>query len=129
VLAGVWPTRGVVPDRATGGVVTEHYYHGDRLVATREGATLRYVHQDHLGSSNVGTDTAGASVGSITYYPFGETRASSGSFGTDRKFTGQRLDNTGLYYYNARYYDAGLVRFVSADTLVPEATKSAGVRR
>jgi uncharacterized protein RhaS with RHS repeats len=29
----------------------------------------------------------------------------------DQKFTGQRLDDTGLYYNNARYYDASIGRF------------------
>jgi RHS repeat-associated protein len=37
---------------------------------------------------------------------------------TDKLFTGQRLDGTGLYYYNARYYDPTIGRFISADTVV-----------
>jgi RHS repeat-associated protein len=36
----------------------------------------------------------------------------------DKLFTGQRLDGTGLYYYGARYYDASIGRFISADTIV-----------
>ncbi|MDP2947909.1 MAG: hypothetical protein Q8P22_00005 [Chloroflexota bacterium] len=43
----------------------------------------------------------------MTYLPFGETRTASGTFRTDRMYTGQRLDGTGLYFCNARYYDAG----------------------
>ena len=36
------------------------------------------------------------------------------------KYTSKELDNsTGLYFYEARYYDAWLGRFVSADTIVP----------
>jgi RHS repeat-associated protein len=38
---------------------------------------------------------------------------------TDKKFTGQELDDTGLYYYNARYYDPTIGRFISADTVIP----------
>lgn len=40
-------------------------------------------------------------------------------------YTGQRLDSTGLLYYHARYYDPGLGRFVSPDTLVPGSGGSA----
>lgn len=32
---------------------------------------------------------------------------------------GQHLDATGLLFYNARYYDPGIGRFVSGDTVVP----------
>jgi RHS repeat-associated protein len=38
---------------------------------------------------------------------------------TDKLFTGQRLDATGLYYYNARYYDATIGRFISPDSIIP----------
>jgi RHS repeat-associated protein len=39
----------------------------------------------------------------MKYLPYGRTL--SGNVPTDKKFTGQRLDGTGLYFYNARYYD------------------------
>lgn len=47
----------------------------------------------------------------------------------DRKFTGQRLDDTGLYYYGARYYDAGIGRFISPDPTIPEATNPQAFNR
>lgn len=43
-------------------------------------------------------------------------RISQGNLAIDRQFTGQILDSTGLYYYNARYYDPTIGRFISADT-------------
>jgi RHS repeat-associated protein len=41
------------------------------------------------------------------------------------KYTGQEEDeDTGLYYYKARYYDASVGRFVSADTTIPDEKNS-----
>jgi RHS repeat-associated protein len=51
---------------------------------------------------------------------YGTTR-SSGTLPTDRTFTGQKQDSTGLLYFNARYYDPALGTFISPDTLVPDA--------
>ncbi|MBI2831940.1 MAG: hypothetical protein HYX79_06765 [Chloroflexi bacterium] len=70
--------------------------------------------------TSVTSDTNGTSASSIKFYPYGLTR--SGSVPTDKKFTGQRLDSTGLYYYNARYYDAEIGRFISGDSIVPYFT-------
>ena len=79
---------------------------------------LCYLHTDHLGSTVLMTDDEGDSVGSSGYKPYGDPESASGDVATDIKFTGQRLDQTGLYFYNARYYDAVIGRFVSPDTLV-----------
>ncbi|GCE23123.1 RHS repeat-associated core domain-containing protein [Dictyobacter kobayashii] len=52
------------------------------------------------------------------FSPFGATRYSDGTMLSPFNFTGQRLDTqTGLLYYNARYYDANSRRFTSADTV------------
>jgi RHS repeat-associated protein len=102
----------------TTGVITTSYYLGGGLVAQCENTTLRYIHQDSLSSTSVMTTSTGALDGSIKYFPFGECRNSRGNPGTDRLFTGQRLDSTGLYYYGARYYDATIGRFISADPFV-----------
>jgi len=59
-------------------------------------------------------------VGELRYHPYGGTRYSWGTTPTSRRFTGQREDATiGLYFYDARYYDPALGRFISADTIVP----------
>ncbi|AHB13822.1 RHS repeat-associated core domain-containing protein [Dehalococcoides mccartyi] len=96
--------------------VVTRYYLGNTMVAERHGITLSYTRQDSLNSTSLVTSNNGTSLGSAKYYPYGVTR--SGSVPVDEKFTGQKLDDTGLYYYNARYYDPTIGRFISADTLV-----------
>jgi RHS repeat-associated protein len=88
------------------------------LVAKSVNATLSYVHQDSLTSTSLMTDSGGTQIGNtVKYLPFGEARAIV-NVPTDKLFTGQRLDSTGLYYYNARYYDPTIGRFISADTFI-----------
>jgi RHS repeat-associated protein len=103
----------------TTGEETSYYYLGNRLVAKHSNTTLNYIHQDHLTGTALVTSDTGAQLGGTKYYPFGDRLESQGDLGTDKLFTGQRLDDTGLYYYGARYYDAGIGRFISADTIVP----------
>ena len=95
-------------------------YLGSRLVALKEGTKLRYIRQDHLTGTMLATSANGTSLGIIKYYPFGDCRNNQGNFGTDKLFTGQRLDVTGLYYYNARYYDPLIGRFITTDMLVQD---------
>lgn len=68
-------------------------------------------------------------MGTIKYAPFGQTRSVTGIITTDKKFTGQELDDTGLYYYNARYYDPTIGRFISADTVIPNPANPQGFNR
>jgi len=99
---------------------TKYYYLGSQRVAMRTGSAVFYLHGDHLGSVSLTTDQSGAVVSKQHYYPFGEVFDPEGPSPTDFGFTGQRLDDsTGLMYYKARYYDAGLGRFVQADVIVP----------
>ena len=44
-------------------------------------------------------------------------------------FTGQRFDQTGLYFYNARYYDATIGRFISPDSIVPDPLNPQSLNR
>src|SRR3989441_2331977 len=107
----------------------KYVFAGDRRIAVKQvtNGLVDYYHQDHLGSSSVITHgTTGAQEENITYYPYGapSTNTSGTTPPTDvpYKYTGQELDNsTGLYFYGARYYDATLGRFISADTIVPSA--------
>lgn len=83
---------------------------------------IKYNLEDHLGSSLVQLEANGALVNKEEYYPFGET--SFGSYAQKRyKFCGKERDNeSGLYYYGARYYNAWTCRFVSVDPLKDKYT-------
>ncbi|MBI4208996.1 MAG: RHS repeat-associated core domain-containing protein [Deltaproteobacteria bacterium] len=83
-------------------------------------AEVSYFHSDHLGSTSVTTNSAGA-VQQIEYYtPFGEILRGEerGEGATPYLYTAQELDrDSELFYYNARYYDPSLARFYSRDPL------------
>ncbi len=67
------------------------------------------------------TNTAGNVSADQRYRAYGRQRH-NGPVVTDHRFTGQKDDGTGLYYYNARYYDPEIGVFISPDTIVPDAT-------
>ncbi|EMN27920.1 RHS repeat-associated core domain protein [Leptospira interrogans serovar Pyrogenes str. L0374] len=55
----------------------------------------------------------------MQYLPYGETFAQRGDTNFSPKFNSQELDReSGFYFYNARFYDPGIARFTSADTLI-----------
>ena len=113
----------------TGTVVTTNYYLGGKLIATRKAEVLNYVHQDNLGSTSATSDNTGTLTSTIKYFPYGVSRNSIGTLPTDKLFTGQRLDTTGLYYYGARYYDPGIGRFISPDTIVSDPANPQSLNR
>ncbi|MDH5381718.1 MAG: RHS repeat-associated core domain-containing protein, partial [Cyclobacteriaceae bacterium] len=79
-----------------------------------------YYHPDHLGSTSYITDATGEVYQHLEYFAFGETFVEEHS-NTDRTpylYNGKELDEeTGLYYYGARYYDAQTSIFISVDPL------------
>jgi RHS repeat-associated protein len=89
--------------------------------------TLRYFHQDHLGSIAVLTDASGAVVERNAYDPWDKRRFTNGSDDptnsivsqTIRGFTGQEmLASVGLVHLNGRVYDPYVGRMTSADPVV-----------
>jgi RHS repeat-associated protein len=93
---------------------------GGQTIAIREGtSTVSYLHSDHLGSASAATNSSGVLTSWQRFDPWGKVRASANTMPTKQNFTGQYLDDTGLLYYNARYYDPNIARFISADTIAP----------
>jgi RHS repeat-associated protein len=82
-----------------------------------------FFHPDHLGSTSYVTDATGEVFQHLEYTAWGETFVEEHS-NTDRTpylFNGKELDEeTGLYYYGARYYDPRTSVFESVD---PDAEK------
>jgi RHS repeat-associated protein len=101
--------------------ILKYYYAAGKRIAMRQDGAVTFLLADHLGSTSVTTDSTGVLVSSMLYTAFGETRSSYGSPASDYRYTGQREESEiGLYFYNARFYDAALARFISADTIVPQ---------
>ncbi|HEX7734847.1 MAG TPA: SpvB/TcaC N-terminal domain-containing protein [Ktedonobacteraceae bacterium] len=76
---------------------------------------VQYLLADQLDSSNVVVSLDGAWINREEYTPFGET--SFGSFSHKRfRFTGKERDEeSGLYYFGARYMPPWLARWMSPD--------------
>ena len=114
----------------TEGVCTKYIFGGSQRIAKIDTSDTYYYHTDHLGSSSVITDSTGMEEQDIYYYPFGEIKTNTGSDVTKYKFTDQEWDaESGLYYYDARYYDPKLARFISADTIVPDPRNPQALNR
>ena len=79
---------------------------------------MSYLLGDHLGGASAVVDGNGTVLSYQRYTPWGEVRVGDTPT-TTLDFTGQRRDDSGLLFYNARYYDPALGRFLSADTVVP----------
>jgi RHS repeat-associated protein len=89
---------------------------------------LRYFQQDHLGSTAVITNEAGAVVERLAYDPWGKRRFPNGlpdkqdsivPLTTDRGYTEhEHLDEVGVIHMNGRIYDPYVGRFMSADPFI-----------
>jgi RHS repeat-associated protein len=88
----------------------------DEYFARTTAAGTRTLLADALGSTMALTDDAGMVQVEYAYEPFGST-TETGSDPTPFQYTGRENDNTGLYYYRARYYHTGLQRFISEDPI------------
>ena len=108
---------------------TNYIWNSDTLLATIDqklynGAATgppitRYIHPDHLGSTNAVSDAERQpSVQLLDYYPYGATRVATSTYPTNekRQYIGQFSDaQTNLDYLNARHYNSTQGQFLSED--------------
>lgn len=77
-----------------------------------------YYHPDHLGSSSYITNLDGEVVQHIEYVPFGEVfiEERNNTWNTPYLFNAKEYDEeTGMYYYGARYYEPRISMWMSVD--------------
>jgi len=110
----------VVNDGTTQKII-KYYFAGSQRIAMRTNGTLNFLLGDHLGSTSLVTDANGENPIETRYTAWGEVRYSSGTMPTKYSFTGQfsYANDFGLLFFNARWVDPQLGRFVQADTIVP----------
>ena len=79
-----------------------------------------FYHPDHLGSSSFITNLDGEIVQHIEYVPFGEVfiEERNSVWNTPYLFNAKEFDEeTGMYYYGARYYEPRLSLWMSTDPM------------
>ena len=82
-----------------------------------------YYHPDHLGSSSYITNLDGEVSQHIEYVPFGEVfiEERNNTWNTPYLFNAKEFDEeTGMYYYGARYYEPKLSLWMSVDPSAEE---------
>ena len=124
--AYLWDRTAALPQLVDDGV--DGYVRGDagQIAALDAIGAASYPLPDALGSTRGLADASGALAGTADYAAFGDVRAQTGTasaFG----FTGEQRDpETGFTYLRARYADPGTGRFLSADSVQPNAPGTQG---
>jgi RHS repeat-associated protein len=84
-------------------------------------AVFRYQYDNHLGSACLELDSTAQIISYEEYHPFGTSSYRSGKSATEAslkryRYSGKERDEeTGMYYFGARYCAGWLGRFVSTD--------------
>lgn len=99
----------------------EHIYDGKQRVALFQRGIcdtvqqLLYYHNDHLGSAHIITKADSTVFSQENYTPFGQTSDRRNAKNRHRYNGKERDEETGFYYYGARYYASEVARWISAD--------------
>ena len=98
--------------------VSYYYADGQRIAMRDKDGVVSYLYGDQLGSVSAVADASGSLESRTLYEPWGTTRHRQGTSPTDYGYTGQMQEGD-IYFYQSRWYDPAIGRFMQADTLVP----------
>lgn len=85
---------------------------------------VTFIHTDHVKSVALMTAGTGTLISGVSYYPYGAIRVRSPNSAGRYWFNGKELDEeSGLYYFGARYYDPRIGQFASADPVYLDADR------
>lgn len=91
---------------------------------------IYFFHSDYTGNISFLTDANGKKVSQLHYKPYGETFQSEGEEVFRKQFNSHENDSeVGLLFYGARFYDPFLGRFLTADSLTPDPSRSQSFNR
>ncbi len=106
------------PTLAPGEVLFVRADAATQLTPTDPTLRVRYYHEDHLGSSSVLTDNAGMLVSESANFAFGSSRKEYNPRNIHDPYNltqKEKDEETSLFYFEARYLNAGVSRFLSVD--------------
>jgi RHS repeat-associated protein len=96
-------------------------YGNNLLSRTVSGQTLDYLYNGHADVTSL-VDSTGTIQGTYYYDAFGNQTQTTGTVNNPYIYSGYQFDKeSGLYYLNARMYDATTARFMQEDTYSGEA--------
>ncbi|RLP52930.1 MAG: hypothetical protein D6160_18130 [Ketobacter sp.] len=122
-LEATYSSSGVLEKKYLRGSVIDEIVNGYFYHSSNPNDFTNYTfHHDHLNSVSVLTGHNGTTEETTSFDPFGAPTLTIPNSGNELLYTGREYDqNTGLYYYRARYYDIDTDRFISEDPLGFEA--------
>ncbi|QTA90622.1 toxin TcdB middle/N-terminal domain-containing protein [Desulfonema magnum] len=118
------------------GNLIKYVYAGNSRIARIENGEMTptgfYLH-DHLGSTSFTLSDNGSVTEQLVNYPYGnprlEKRAEFVNAAADYKFTGKERDlESGLQYFEARYYSGTLGRFNRVDPIVSNVWSNSNIK-
>jgi RHS repeat-associated protein len=115
----LWNLAGSLPAMTKDGSTAYVNGPGGLPLEQMNGSTVIWLHHDQLGSTRLATDGVGATQATYAFDAYGNLTAASGTISNPFRFAGQYIDaESGLYYLQARYFDAGTGQFLSRDPAI-----------